>query len=159
MQTNQIYAGKIVPKSLLTKQHQREKVSISIISHQALCHRAKCSDKVNKILYYRSQEHCWQIMNQKYISIRGETVIPVSRYRHEISSRLWVNYRTCVSRKPYFLICSVPNSHKSLGVFNRCDKIICVIYNAIIWTYSAIKICVLHQWTCLHSTKNGFFGS
>ena len=48
---------------------------------------------------------------------RGETVFPVSRYRHEISSRPWVNYNTSVTRIiSHFLLCSVPNSCKSFGI-------------------------------------------
>merc|ERR1719283_322100 len=38
MQTGDITAGKIVPKSLLTKSHQKEKMSQEIRLHKAVAH-------------------------------------------------------------------------------------------------------------------------
>ncbi|XP_059196694.1 serine/threonine-protein kinase PLK1 [Centropristis striata] len=38
METNQVFAGKIVPKSLILKQHQREKMSSEISIHKSLDH-------------------------------------------------------------------------------------------------------------------------
>ena len=39
MTTNDIWAGKIVPKSLLVKQHQREKMAQEITLHKTLSHK------------------------------------------------------------------------------------------------------------------------
>ena len=49
---------------------------------------------------------------------RDEMVFPVSRYWHEISSRAWVVYRTSVLRISSFLLYSLPNSRKSMRMFN-----------------------------------------
>lgn len=38
METKQVFAGKIVPKSLILKQHQREKMSSEISIHKSLNH-------------------------------------------------------------------------------------------------------------------------
>jgi len=37
-ETNQVFAGKIVPKSLILKQHQREKMTSEIAIHKSLNH-------------------------------------------------------------------------------------------------------------------------
>ena len=39
MTTNDVWAGKIVPKSLLVKQHQREKMAQEITLHKTLSHK------------------------------------------------------------------------------------------------------------------------
>ena len=39
MSTNDVWAGKIVPKSLLVKQHQREKMAQEITLHKTLSHK------------------------------------------------------------------------------------------------------------------------
>ncbi len=39
MDTNGVFAGKIVPKTMLTKPHQREKMTMEIEIHRSLSHK------------------------------------------------------------------------------------------------------------------------
>lgn len=38
-ESREVYAGKVVPKSLLAKPHQKEKMSMEIAIHRSLAHR------------------------------------------------------------------------------------------------------------------------